>query len=104
MKSNRTKATDIPLSVKTKVWERDNHYCIICGSPYAMPNAHFISRSHGGLGIEENIVTLCQECHHNFDNGKDKELKEHIKNNIEAYLKQIYPNWSVDMLIYKKRY
>lgn len=103
MKSNRTKATDIPMSVKKTVWERDNHHCIICGNPYAMPNAHFISRSHGGLGIEENIVTLCQNCHHNFDNGKSKELKESIKHNIEAYLKEFYPNWSIDSLIYKKR-
>jgi 5-methylcytosine-specific restriction endonuclease McrA len=104
MKSNRTKATDIPMSVKQKVWERDNHHCINCGSPYSMPNAHYISRAHGGLGIEENIVTLCLDCHHNYDNGKSKELKEHIKEKIERYLKSIYPNWDKDSLIYKKRY
>lgn len=103
MKSNRTKAADIPMSVKKTVWERDNHHCIICGNPYAMPNAHFIARSHGGLGIEQNIVTLCQNCHHNFDNGKDTDLKMSIKRNIEAYLKEFYPNWSIDSLIYKKR-
>lgn len=104
MKSNRSKATDIPMSVKQKVWERDNHHCINCGSPYAMPNAHYISRAHGGLGIEENIVTLCHDCHHNYDNGKSKELKEHIKSKIETYLKSIYPDWNVESLIYKKRY
>lgn len=103
MKSKRSKATDIPMSVKNKVWERDNHHCIICGNPYAMPNAHFISRAHGGLGIEENIVTLCQDCHHSFDNGKNKERKEYIRHNIEAYLSQHYPNWSIDSLIYKKK-
>lgn len=31
----------------------------MCGSSYAMPNAHYIARAQGGLGIEENIVTLC---------------------------------------------
>lgn len=102
--SKRSRACDISMSVKQKVWERDNHHCINCGSPYSMPNAHYISRSHGGLGIEENIVTLCQDCHHNFDNGKSKELKEHIKEKIEIYLKSIYPDWNVDSLIYKKRY
>ena len=104
MSSKRTKATDIPMSVKQKVWERDNHHCINCGSPYAMPNAHYISRAHGGLGIEENIVTLCHDCHHNYDNGKSKELKEHIKSKIETYLKSIYPDWNIESLIYKKRY
>lgn len=44
----RTKALDIPKTVKDEVWERDGHQCIICGSPYAMPNAHYISRAHGG--------------------------------------------------------
>ena len=50
--SKRSKACDISPKVKKKVWERDNHCCIICGSPYAMPNAHYISRAQGGLGIE----------------------------------------------------
>lgn len=101
--SKRSKACDIPMSVKKKVWERDKHHCICCGNPYAMPNAHYLSRAHGGLGIEENIVTLCQKCHHNFDNGKSKELKEAIKHKIEAHLKHFYPNWSIDLIAYKKR-
>jgi len=104
MKSNRSKACDISMNVKKKVWERDNHHCINCGSPYAMPNAHFLSRAHGGLGIEENIVTLCLKCHNNYDNGKSKELSEHIKNKIESYLKRHYSNWSIDLITYKKRY
>lgn len=103
MKSNRSKATDIPISVKNKVWERDRHHCICCGSPYAMPNAHYLSRAHGGLGIEENIVTLCQRCHHSYDNGKSKELRDAIKRKIEAHLKRFYPEWSVDLITYKKR-
>ena len=71
MKSKRTKACDISKSVKDKVWLRDNNQCIICHNINAMPNAHFIRRSQGGLGIEENIVTLCFRCHHEFDNGKN---------------------------------
>jgi 5-methylcytosine-specific restriction endonuclease McrA len=101
--SKRSKACDIPMKVKHKVWERDNHHCIICGSPYAMPSAHYLARSHSGLGIEENIVTLCQKCHHNYDNGKDKQVKEAIKGKIEAHLKRFYPNWSIDLITYKKR-
>ena len=103
MKSKRSRACDISQEVKKKVWERDNHRCINCGSMYAMPNAHYIPRSKGGLGIEQNIVTLCQECHHNYDNGKSKEVKECIKNKIIYHLKHHYPQWSEDLLIYKKR-
>lgn len=55
MKSKRSKATDIPQKVKQAVWERDGGRCVVCGCcRNVMPNAHFISRSKGGLGIEEN--------------------------------------------------
>ena len=103
MKSKRSKACDIPQQVKHKVWERDNHHCIYCGSPYAMPSCHYIARSHGGLGIEENIVTLCQNCHHNYDNGKSKDLSDAIRERIEYHLQKKYPNWDKTSLIYKKR-
>lgn len=99
MKSKRTKALDIPKSVKDKVWERDRHSCIVCGSTNAMPNAHYISRAKSGLGIPENIVTLCQKCHHDFDNTvKRKELRGYIR----SYLDIHYPDFSDEKRIYKK--
>ena len=95
----RTKALDILKSVKDKVWERDNHRCIICGSSQAMPNAHYISRAKGGLGIKENIVTLCQKCHHEFDNTfKRKELGKYIR----VYLDILYPDFTDEDRRYKK--
>jgi 5-methylcytosine-specific restriction endonuclease McrA len=97
--SKRSKACDINQKVKKKVWERDNHRCIICGSPYAMPNAHFIPRSQGGLGIEENIVTLCLRCHNDYDNGNSRVS---IGYRIEWYLNSCYQNWNKENLIYKK--
>ena len=101
-KSKRSKATDISMVIKKKVWERDKHHCISCGSPYAMPNAHYLSRAHGGLGIEENIVTLCQKCHNDYDNGKNKEVSDRIKTKIEKHLNKHYLNWDKESLIYKK--
>ena len=106
MKSVRSKATDIPQSVKQKVWERDNHRCIVCGSHIAMPNAHYIPRSKGGLGIEENIVTLCtsitpNHCHERFDKGTSKE-REQLKKIIKKYLMNKYEDWNEENLIYHK--
>lgn len=95
----RTRALDISPKVKRAVWERDGHVCILCGSPYAMPNAHYIPRSHGGLGIEENVVTLCFNCHARYDNSADRES---LKTQIRAYLKGKYPNWNESELYYKK--
>lgn len=100
MKTKRSKACDITQAVKKKVWERDGERCIVCGSRYAMPNAHFIPRSRGGLGIEQNIVTLCQCCHYNYDHTTEREaFREYIKN----YLKGKYgAEWDESKLIYKK--
>lgn len=107
MKSERTKATSISKAVKEKVWERDCGRCVVCGNNYnVMPNAHYIPRSKGGLGIEENIVTLCTEltpnkCHRKFDFGNKKERLE-IKEKIREYLSSIYENWNEEDLVYKK--
>lgn len=55
---------------------------------------------NGGLGIEENIVTLCPKCHYQEDHGLNTELYEDC---IESYLKGIYgANWDKNKLIYKK--
>ena len=107
MKTKRSKATDIPMSVKEAVWQRDGGRCVVCGNNYnVMPNAHFISRAKGGLGIEQNIVTLCttltkNKCHHRYDNGT-REEHERIGAVIERYLKMKYPDWKKDDLVYKK--
>ena len=99
MKTKRAKACDITKKVKDIVWERDNHQCIICGSCQAMPNSHYIRRSQGGLGIEENIVTMCQRCHREYDQGNGRLA---IATYTEHYLRSKYPNWNPQNLIYKK--
>lgn len=105
MKSKRTKATDISMAVKKKVFKRDEGKCVICGNMVnVMPNSHYIRRSHGGLGIEENIFTACtnftqNKCHERWDNYKctDEEI-EKVKNHFRLH----YPNWDNMQLTYKK--
>ena len=101
-KHKRTKETDIPKKVKMAVWNRDNHQCIFCNEyvEWNFANAHFIPRSAGGLGIEENIFTACEKCHNEQDNGLNTELYTTI---AENYLKACYgSNWNIKNLIYKK--
>ena len=101
-KHKRTKATDIPKKVKEAVWKRDGKKCIFCHKNVDVfyANAHFIPRSAGGLGIEENIFTACEQCHHEQDNGLN--TKEHDKK-AKAHLKKMYgAKWKVENLIYKK--
>lgn len=97
----RTKALAIPKEVKERVWERDGGCCVWCGSPQAAPNAHFIARSQGGLGIEENILTLCFEHHRFFDQGYGPD-RRWMKQYFRDYLKARYPDWDEDKLIYRR--
>ena len=94
----RTKRSQIPRKVKEAVYERDGGRCILCGRSVAVDNAccHFISRARLGLGIEENILTLCHGCHYRLDNG---EVGREI---LREYLAEKYPGWSEDKVIYSK--
>ena len=96
--SKRSKATDIPKKVREEVYLRDKR-CIICGSIYNTTCAHYISRAQSGLGIKENLITLCILCHHEMDNGKNSlEIKEKVR----QYLERLYPEFTDEMRIYDK--
>lgn len=98
MKGRRTKALEIPRKVKIAVFERDNERCILCGSN-GLPEAHYIPRSKGGLGIEQNIVTLCRECHRRYDQTTDR---ANIREFLRQYLMKKYPEWDEQNLYYRK--
>ena len=98
MKHRRTKATDITSSVRKVVALRDNGLCIVCGRQ-GISNAHIVPRSAGGLGIEQNIVTLCPDHHHEYDNGKNK---DYYKEKIYTYIQSLYPNWQEENMIFRK--
>ena len=100
-KHERTKRTEIQKGVKEIVWRRDNYRCIFCKCivDKSHANAHFIPRSQGGLGIEENIFTACDKCHGNQDNGLNTLMYEQY---AEDYLKSIYPDWKKENLIFTK--
>lgn len=99
----RTKALGIDKEVKYRVAERDSiddwPCCILCGSPQGLPEAHYIPRSQGGLGIEENIVTLCRPCHNRYD---QTEERADIKAQIREYLQSKYEDWDESNLYYRK--
>lgn len=99
MKSKISKACDISPSVRREVLERDGCRCIICGRNRDLQIAHYISRARLGLGIPENLGTMCIVCHFQYDNGK---MHNEIKKAFENYLKTHYPDWNTDNLRYSK--
>lgn len=105
----RTKALAIPRAVKAAVGERDSvegrPCCVACGAPapaenpLAYSNAHYVPRTQGGLGIEENVVTLCPGCHRLYDQSTHRGMYRKI---ICDYLRARYDNWKESKLTYQK--
>lgn len=102
-----TKARDFGKKDKEAIAARDSVMgwpcCVYCGKasprPLAYSNAHFIARSQGGLGVPENGLTLCPECHGRYD---QSEHRERMRGYFRAYLQSKYENWSEESLVYRK--
>lgn len=98
--SKRALALAISEETRQKVWCRDAGRCVYCRRK-GNPEAHFIPRSKGGLGIPENILTLCRPCHDRFDHGGRLE-REGMREFFREYLQSFYPEWDESKLIYHK--
>lgn len=94
----QTKYTSISAAVKKAVYLRDHGHCVLCGRP-GDPWCHVVSRGNGGLGREENVVTLCPDCHREYDHGPNR---KEIYVRLVAYMKGFYPDWSREDMIYRK--
>lgn len=117
-KSKRAQATSIPKSVKENVWRRQHGKSLFAPySPITVEECccHFIPRSKGGLGIEENIFGCVQRTyrdeHRMFDGNelvspKDAEkfnlTREEMHSVVRNHLILHYPGWSEDKLVYRK--
>lgn len=99
--NTRTKYTNIKTETKKLVWDRDGGCCVLCGKHVSVfnSNAHIVPRSQGGLGVKENIVTLCNTCHYELDNTpKRSKLMPMVKHYIKGY----YQEWNEDDMKYRK--
>lgn len=99
MKSKRTKACGIAVSVKRAVYERDRGRCVFCGRQ-GDPVAHYVPRSHGGLGIEENIITACCRCHMLMDGTTErKRMLKRAREHLDIF----YPDFPDENRKYRRR-
>jgi 5-methylcytosine-specific restriction endonuclease McrA len=46
-----------------QILKRDGWRCQMCGSMQRLHVQHLEFRSHSGADSEENLITLCSECH-----------------------------------------
>lgn len=90
-------------SRREAILHRDNYTCQCCGKKNCRLEVHHVKfRSNGGTDDEENLITLCEDCHKGVHNGtvtlnkkpkKRKNLKHATHMSIiRSYLLKKYPN------------
>ena len=94
--NKRTQATSISTKVRQTVIARDKH-CIFCGSHQMLSVAHYIPRSKGGKGIEQNLALACMPCHMRLDQSV---YRKEVLAIMERYLISHYG--VLENIIYKK--
>lgn len=105
--NKRTKALQISIKTKQKVWIRQKGRSVISGVPITVNECccHFIPRSRGGLGIEENVVGMTYQEHMIFDLNLpgDHNVEHQIyRKKARDHLIKNYSDWNEEKLIYKK--
>ena len=99
LRSKRSRASDIKPTTAKVVKLRDRA-CILCGSGYHIELHHHISRGRGGMGVKENVVCLCKQCHMDLHSST---RSGQYRKGVENYLKLKYPNWKKENVIYNKK-
>lgn len=101
-KSKLTKAKEISLETKQKVWDRQQGRSIsgVALSPYNTEFHHVIPRSSSGIGYEWNIVAITNEEHRWYHdhsnikvNGRDRYTYLEFEILMKNHLKLHYENW-----------
>lgn len=71
-----------------KVFERDNHCCVVCGRwvEDGVKPHHACYKSRGGGDTIDNLVVLCNDCHFAVHHGKNS---SEVKDKISEYLELV---------------
>lgn len=107
-----TRKLQFSTITKKKILYRDRGECIYCSREYHMESPsplpyeikdimHYVNKSAGGLGIEENGAVGCRYHHMLLDNG-NKGLREEMLEIFKKHLMAHYPEWDESRLKYRK--
>ena len=106
----RTKATQFDKTTREAIAIRDGMMCIFCKMGYKMPDKaniggmifdtmHIVGKAQGGRGIMENGVLGCRYHHNMLDASLNR---NEMMAMIDEYMKELYPNWNREDLVYDK--
>lgn len=80
-KKSKSTGTKEYKAFRAKILKRDNYKCTQCGSENELEVHHIKEKCNYPelLMVEDNVITLCKECHAKTDNYLCKKHKEERK-------------------------
>ena len=67
-----------------KIYKRDNHECVYCGTKQDLPIDHVIPRSRGGDNSWGNLVSCCKKCNSKKGNRTPEEANMKFIKKVEV--------------------
>jgi len=64
---------------RNRIFRRDNHECVYCGSKKDLTIDHVIPRSRGGRNTWTNLVACCQKCNLKKGDKTPEEARMHLR-------------------------
>jgi 5-methylcytosine-specific restriction endonuclease McrA len=91
---------------RTRIYKRDNHECVYCGTKKHLTLDHVIPKSRGGTNEWTNLVTCCFKCNLKKGNKTPEEakmtlrVKPHIPSllNENGYLNKVWNDFQQSFL------
>ncbi|MCX6727896.1 MAG: WYL domain-containing protein [Candidatus Saccharibacteria bacterium] len=95
--------------LRLKVFSRDDHKCLDCGSRTNLTVQHKVALSLGGSNKTDNLITLCAKCHEkadkkiiftakkdfgDFSNYGDQDI---LTDRVDQISEQIYLNETIEI-------
>jgi len=102
--NQRTKELRPTPEVAEEVYGRDSWdgypCCCTCGKSGRHDLAHYVPKAQGGLGIPENLINCCRDCHERLDHSGDR---QELLGRVREYLQGKYEDWDESELTYSSR-
>lgn len=80
------------------IYRRDGYQCALCGSTRYLQLHHCIPRGKGGKDTDQNLITLCSDCHalahglnlHDYPDMRQSDIELLI---VEYLADEYAPDW-----------
>lgn len=84
--------------LRSKILERDGYSCRLCGSDQDLEVHHMQALFQGGKSTEDNLITLCMECHAFAPEDNVKSNERYLKERNKVIYEQMMQSTEINSM------